>query len=218
MSALDQVLDNVRAWNKNIRTRITKSLFGANNEKLDFVMDSFYKLNPQQRNLALAGSAGGLAFIVIIVLAFYFASVSRLESELNDGFAALYRLQSLKKDYAAENKNFDALIDSVQRKTQSVALKPLFQKIAETTKVNLQDIQEKTSDLPADSALAEKMKYANVQVSFNKISIPRLMKFLVEIERSKSFLTVSDLEVRARYQDALYFDVDAKIRGYSVER
>jgi hypothetical protein len=216
MEKLEQIFEPIRAWINKIRTQLKRAVFGANNEKIDFLMDSFYKLNPQQRSGFILGAGAGALLFVLIVFWAYFASIASLESQLNDGFAALYRLQNLKREHQIESKKFDGLVESVQRKTQSLAMKPFFERIAKQQNVTIQDIQEKSSDLPSEIALSEKLKYSTVSVGFNKISIPRLMKFLVEVERSKSFLTVEDLEIRARYQDSLYFDVDAKVRGYRV--
>jgi hypothetical protein len=216
MSKLQEALEPVRDWIKKVRTQVRRAVFGANNEKLDFLMDSFYKLNPQQRSGAILGALVAVFLFVSIVFILYFSRVAALESDLNEGFAALYRLQNLKREYQLESKKYDGLVESVTRKAQTLAMKPFFEKIAKQQNVTLQDIQEKKSDLPSDIILSEQLKYTTASIGFNKISVPKLMKFLVEIERSKTFLTIEDLEIRARYQDSLYFDVDAKIRGYSI--
>jgi len=50
------------------------------------------------------------------------------------------------------------------------------------------------------------------------ISIPRLLSFLVEVEKSNKYLRVQDLQIRARYGTKLYFDSQAKVRGYDSDR
>ena len=48
------------------------------------------------------------------------------------------------------------------------------------------------------------------------ISIPRLLGFLVEVEKSNKYLRVQDLQIRGRYGTKLYFDSQVKVRGYDV--
>lgn len=214
----EQVLEPIAAQIKQLRLRVRRTLFGTNNEKLDFLMDSFYKLDSNQRVGVLAGFAAGLSILVILVIGIYFAQVNSLERELDESFAALHKLQGMRRDFVQETKRYDSVIDSLQRATQSLSLKPFVEKTSKSVQVTVRDLAERKSDLPADIAMADRVKYANINVDISKVSIPRLMKFMVEIERSRSFLKIDDLEIRARYQDNLYFDAKLRVRGYSVEQ
>ncbi len=42
MSALQNVRDSIQSLVARVVDRIRRSLFGANNERIDFLMDSFY--------------------------------------------------------------------------------------------------------------------------------------------------------------------------------
>ena len=193
-------------------------LFGVNNEKLDFLMDSFYKLSSNQRTAALAGSIGVVFLLVVMVFGLYFSLVSHLKNDLSSSFAALHELQSKKAMYEQENRNFEKLVDMVERKTKQVSLKPFFEKIANEQGVTIEGLSDSKSPLPADNPLAERFQEVRVEMRMPNISIPRLLSFLVEVEKSNKYLRVQDLQIRARYGTKLYFDSQAKVRGYDSDR
>ena len=195
-----------------------RRLFGANNEKLDFLMDSFYKLSPNQRTAALASSIGVVFLLVVMVFGLYFSLVSHLKNDLSSSFAALHELQAKKAMYEQENRNFEKLVDMVERKTKQVSLKPFFEKIANEQGVTIEGLSDSKSPLPADNPLAERFQEVRVEMRMPNISIPRLLSFLVEVEKSNKYLRVQDLQIRARYGTKLYFDSQAKVRGYDSDR
>jgi len=97
-----------------------------------------------------------------------------------------------------------------------MSLKPFFEKIANEQGVALEGLTDQKGALPADNALSEKMQEVRVDMRLPNISIPRLMTFLVEVEKSNKYLRLQDLQVRGRYGTKLYFDAQAKVRGYDV--
>lgn len=208
----DQFKGQVFASLNSLRRR----LLGANNEKLDFVMDSFYKLSPNQRTGVLAGVVGTVALFVFGAIGLYFSQVSRLKQDLSGSFAALHELRSLRSNYEQESKNYEKLVDAIEKKTRSMSLKPFFEKIANEQGVTLEGLNDQKAPLPVDNPLSEKIQEVRVEMRLPNISIPHLMSFLVEVEKSNKYLRVQDLQIRGRYGTKLYFDGQAKVRGYDV--
>lgn len=197
-------------------TQVKRRLFGANNERLDFFMDSFYKLSPNQRTAALGGVVAVIGLFVLGAVALYFAQVQKLRRDLNDSFAALHELQGLKYTYEIESRNYDKLIETIERKTKQVSLKPFFEKTANDLGVTIEGLSDQKTALAAENPLAERVQEVKVDMRLPNISIPRLMNFLVEIEKSNKYLRVQDLQIRGRYGTKLYFDSQIKVRGYDV--
>ena len=193
-----------------------RRLFGANNEKLDFLMDSFYKLNPNQRTGVLAGVVAIIGFFVLGAFALYFSQINRLKDDLSNSFAALHELQALKAAYDIENKNFEKLVEVIQRRTKQTALKPFFEKTGNDLGVTIEGLNDQKAPLPVDNPLADKMQEVRVDMRLPNISVPRLLGFLVEIEKSNRYLRVQDLVIRGRYGTKLYFDSTVKVRGYDA--
>lgn len=203
---LNQVIDQLR-----IRA------FGPNNERLDFLMDSFYKLQPKERVGVLAGVAGGIGFVIIVAFAIYFSQVNRLKAELNEAFAALHELQELKAEYSIEDARFQRVVEQVQKKTGELQVKPFFEKVARDTLVQIEGLNVQKNPLEADNPLGSKMQEVKVKdIRINNSSIPKVLNFLIEIEKAGNYIRVQDLEIRGRFGNRLYFDTKLTARGYQV--
>ena len=214
MSALVDVQENIRRELQQLSSQLRKRIFGANNERLDLVVDSFYKLEPPQRNAVIAGGITILSLIVVGFVAFYFAQVGQLGRDLNKRFEAIYELKQLKQEYQSENGKVSKIVDSVMGTAGSLKVKPFFEKIANEQGVQFDGgLTESKSPLPADNPLSEKLQEVKVELRLNNISIPRLLNFLVEIEKGSGSIRVQDLKITGRYGTKMFFDVQIKARG-----
>lgn len=216
MSFVAVFSDKLRGRTQGVISVIRRRLFGANNEKLDFLMDSFYKLNANQQSGVLIGIVAIIALFVLSAFLLYFSQVNRLKDDLSNSFAALHELQALKAAYDIENKNFEKLVDTIQRRSRQTALKPFFEKIGNDLGVTIEGLNDQKAPLPGDNPLADKMQEVRIDMRLPNISIPRLLGFVVEVEKSNRYLRVQDLQVRGRYGTKLYFDSQVKVRGYDV--
>jgi len=216
MNVLNGLIDKIGGRLQSFANVFRRRLFGANNEKLDFLMDSFYKLNPNQRTGVLAGVVAIIGVFVLGAFTLYFSQVNRLKNDLSNSFAALHELQALKAAYDIENKNFEKLVEVIQRRSKQTSLKPFFEKTGNDLGVTIEGLNDQKAPLPVDNPLADKMQEVRVDMRLPNISIPRLLSFLVEIEKSNRYLRVQDLMIRGRYGTRLYFDSTVKVRGYDV--
>ena len=64
---INGVKDNFLGYYEQGIKIVKQKILGPNNERLDFVMDSFYKLPPNYQGLALLGGIGGIAVVVMII-------------------------------------------------------------------------------------------------------------------------------------------------------
>jgi chaperonin cofactor prefoldin len=217
MNELKQYLEQLKERMNLLLEQLRARVFGANNERLDFLMDSFYKLEPKERIGVLAGIAGAIGFVIIVAFAIYFSQVNRLKAELNDSFAALHELQELKADYSIEDARFQRVVEQVQKKTGDLQVKPFFEKVARDTLVQLEGLNVQKNPLDADNPLGSKMQEVKVKdLRINNTSIPKVLNFLIEIEKANNYIRVQDLEIRGRFGTRLYFDTKLTARGYAV--
>jgi hypothetical protein len=216
MSVVTVFTDRIKEQLELGLTQVRKRLFGANNEKLDFFIDSFYKLSPNHRMGVVAGIIAAIALFVLLAFVLYFAQVASLKDDLSNSFKALHDLHSLKASYDVETSNFERLADTVERKTKQMSIKPFFEKIANEQGVQLEGLNDQKTPLPADNPLSEKLQEVRVEMRLPNIAIPRLLAFLVEVEKSNKYLRVQDLQIRGRYGTKLYFDGQVKVRGFDA--
>jgi hypothetical protein len=139
-----------------------------------------------------------------------------LNRELSKRFDALYEIKELKADYQREDHRFQGLINNISGGAASLRAKPFFEKIANEQGVQISDVTESKAALPSDNALGQKFQEVKVEMRLNNISIPRLLNFILEVEKGGGFIRVQDIQIRARYGTKLFFDAQIKARGLTA--
>ena len=85
MSAITDIKERLDSYLRIVKEKV----LGVNNERLEFVMDSFYKLEPGYRNGLLALIIGFVTAFIVAAFVIYFYQVEALKTELNDTFNSL---------------------------------------------------------------------------------------------------------------------------------
>lgn len=216
MSALQSIRDSIQSLVARVVDQIRRSLFGANNERIDFVMDSFYKLSPEHQTGVLASAAGMLLVFVLGAFTIYYSRINALEDELNASFDALTEVRSLSATYDQELKRYQELKAAVSRSAAEFKPKPFFESKANQVGVQIADLRSQDTEIPAESPLAADFRYTQVEFKLPKVSLPRLLKFMEEVEKSNGSLNVHSLQIRTRYGDRLFFETSAKVIAYKT--
>ena len=210
MAVLNAVVDKIDARLTFVKHRV----LGENNERLDFVMDSFYKMEPRQKNFVLAGIVAAIVCFIAFAVFFYVAQISALETQLNESFAALNSLQEQKADFGRANGKFNVIVKDVTRRTQGLQMKPLLEKFARGLNIKIEGLSEASDAFTSDNPMSKFLEQRKIEVRLPRVSIPKLLKFLVEVEKARKFLRISDLTIRGIYGTKLHFDASAVINWY----
>lgn len=216
MSALQNIRDSIQSLVARVVDQIRRSLFGANNERIDFIMDSFYKLSPEHQTGVLASVAGMLLVFVLGAFTIYYSRINALEDELNASFDALTEVRGLSSTYEQELKRYQELKSAVSRSASEFKPKPFFESKANQVGVQIADLRSQDTEIPAESPLAADFRYTQVEFKLPKVSLPRLLKFMEEVEKSNGSLNVHSLQIRTRYGDRLFFETSAKVIAYKT--
>ncbi len=219
MSVLEAFGERFRVQIKGPIRELRSRIFGVNNEKIDFLMDSFYKLNPSQRMSAVGGVIGIVVLFLILMGWLYFAQVSLLKREWDQSIMALKDLEQRRQEMEIEGKSFEQLTTNLGNKTRAFRIRPFLEGKAKEFKVQSSELgQEKTKPMNSDDALSEFFNEIRVETRMSKISLTRLVKFLVDIESSGNYLRTEALQINGRHEkEKLYFDAKATLRGYAAK-
>ena len=214
MEKLQQIIEKLKAQFTEYLQTIKLEVFGPNNERLDFLLDSFNKLQPNEQRGALAGAA--IAFFVMILMGlwFYISQVSVLRTELADSFSSLRQFRSLSNEYSMENKKFAMLVDSVKNKVDATSYKPFLDQQAKKNGLTLGQLDERDVAGVEDSPFSKELKDVSIDINLDNVSLPKLLKFMSEIEKSGKYIRVDDLRIRSRYGTKLFFDAKVLFRAY----
>jgi hypothetical protein len=208
----DKLSGALRGGTQTLRQKI----FGVNNEHIDFVMDSFYKLDGPQRNAVVGLIVGAISAMVVAGFSLYYVQVGSLERELDEVFIALNKVRDLKADADIAQDRYDKLVQVVRSKTGDINFKPYFEKLSERLNLEIKDIREKPVEADPNDALASRISQVHIDVNLVKISIPKLLNFLVEVEKDGHLVRIQNLKITGIYGNKLYFDVETIFRGYHV--
>lgn len=213
MESISGITDKFRGMVGDINMRIKRAIYGDNNERLDFIMDSFYKLSPDQKNMVLIGAVAIIFFLIMGIVGIYIVQIGSLGEELNNSLTAYKSLELKSQQYNTKNNEFQYLVNKINS-GGSGAIKPFFENLSKKHKITLDSLNENMQNMQMDNVLGNQFREANVDLRLNKISLPRLLKFLVAVEADGSFYKVSDVKIEARYDDKLYFDTQIKVKGF----
>lgn len=214
MSALNQLSDRIRGEVFRGIDIVRAKIFGANNERLDFIIDSFYKLSPRQQTVAISGLAVSFLILVFGTFMLYLTRVGALDENLNSSYQALRDLRTLSESHAYEDKRFNELKAMVSRASSGFKPKPFFEAMANRIGVTITDLRSSETEVDPSSPLSRDFRNVVIDFKMPKVSVPRLIRFLSEIEKSDKFINVSNLEIRSRFGERLYFEVSAKVVGF----
>lgn len=206
---------NVTHYLSRFSLKIQSVVFGNNNERLDFIIDSFHKLEPREQKIAIGSGFFVMILIVIMGFTLYFYQVESLKQELITSVQALEDLNTLSVLHKREEQRFQEITRGIASKTQSLKnVKTFFENISREVEVNIGTLDEKVVPLSQGDLFANDLEEIQVEVAINNISLPKILKYVTAIEKSDNALSVVNISIRSRYETKLYFDTKISVLGY----
>lgn len=240
---MQELFESIKTSVIQLRTRVLHTLFGPHNERIDFVFDTFYKLSPEQQKSAIAVALGFVGGLVSLVVWSYFSGVASLEARLSD---AMFSINNLKINIA-ENRAVEKLYKNTEKDVVAVSNlrhNPYYEALAKKLNVDIK-INSKPNTKPqkiiveqvekskrgkinirqeeADDPLFEKVQFLDTEFRVRKVSLPKLTKMLIEIDKdgtreganvTKKYLRISKIAIEKSTSDRLFFDAKFTVRAY----
>jgi hypothetical protein len=199
-----------------ITSKISHLVLGENNERIDFFIDSFSKLDPRQKFFVTIGSVLGAVCVLVMVFLLYFWGVQSLRNKLANGFDSFHELQVMEIDLGKERGRFDKLKDRIDQRVRGMRVKPFIEQLANKHNVTIGNIIERPEQIQSGDPLSKDFEKYKVELKVSKVSLPRMLNFLTDIEKSKKLVTITEFEVRNQFGTKLYFNVSMSLSGYKV--
>jgi hypothetical protein len=211
---LDQIKEQLQSifgpYLKILKTKI----LGRNNERLDFLIDSFYKLQDKQRTVVVASFSSVVGLIILSITFFYFSNSKELDQELDYRIVSLNEFRTEKIKYTATKNGYDTLLKSVTNKTKNLRLKAFFEKKMKEEKIEYRALETRELEADPTNIIYEKIKEHEIEIRISRISIPKIMSFIVKVEKSPHLIRVKDFRIVGIYGTKLYFDLDVVFSSY----
>jgi hypothetical protein len=202
---------------------VRELVFGKQNERIEYFMDSYFKLPPEGRTAAIAS---GIALAIIIVLALvgvYISALNSLQKRLDESFWAVNTLRDKQIEFAVNKKKYDELEKRLANVTQSLQILSLLEEKAKSKGLQISgnNKSEKPStekDFVNSTLLKEQYKSMRTEFRISNVSLQKIIDLVVDIESDNKLLRVTDLRIKGLYQNKLYFDAMLAVDGVEIKR
>ncbi|APJ03000.1 hypothetical protein [Silvanigrella aquatica] len=194
-------------------------IFGENNQRLDYLIENFYRLNHERRSLIiLASIATGVIFFGLSIL-FYLIGLFSLQSNLNSAYSNTYSLKELKAPYMAIQGNFDELVNGIKSSNDNLNLNSLLDQKAKELGIQASNFPSKPTitKFTSQSPLAEQFQKESIDFKLTGVSLKKTMEYLNAIEQMPNKLRVAKFRILSITDAKLYFDVLLTVEGLIPE-
>jgi len=191
------------------------AIFGKQNERLEYLMDSYFKLSAEMRTGVIAGLffTCFLTFLGVIVL--YISALNSLQKNLDNAFQMANTLRDTSLSYLANKQKFKELEEKLTNAGHGGSMVSVLE--SKTKSLNLTTAgfppQVPVTDFPSSHPLAEKFQSAKVEFRVSNISLKKIMDLVIAVESTDNMFKVSSLKIKGLYQNKLYFDVVLEVEG-----
>jgi hypothetical protein len=199
----------------NFSSKLKHAVFGPQNERLEYLMDSYFKLSPEGRSGVIAGGIAISVCAVLGTIGLYLAALSNLQSKLDFAFEATNKLREAHSAFGSSNQRFKDLDERLSNASQGLTLISVLEQKAKELQVTTSGFppQVPLTDLPATNPLADKYQTAKVEFRASNISLKKIIEFVIAIESTPHRLRVSSLKIKGLYQNKLFFDSTLEVEA-----
>jgi hypothetical protein len=195
-------------------------VFGKQNERLEYVMDSYFKLPPEGRSAVIFGSIVLSIVLLVAIVTGYVAALGSLQSRLDEAFEAMNKLKESHTAHSLTKQKFSDLEQKLEASTQGLVVISVLEQKAKELGLTTSGFppQLPSTELVQGNPLAEKYQNAKVEFRVNNASLKKIMDYVIAIEGTQHMLRVSSLKIRSLYQNKLFFDATFEVEGIVAKR
>ncbi|MEY3901213.1 MAG: hypothetical protein RL189_519 [Pseudomonadota bacterium] len=202
---------------------VRELIFGKQNERIEYFMDSYFKLPSEGRTAVIAGAFIFAGLVVFTFIGLYLSALSSLQAKLDGSFQAMNKLRAKQVEYAVTKKKFDELDRRIGNVTGSLQILSLLEDKAKSLDLQISgntktDKGSNEKDFIRGTPLADKYKSTRSEFRVSNVSLKKIIDLVVAIESDDKMLRVSDLRIKGLYQNKLFFDATFAVDGIEPKK
>ena len=204
----------------NLTTPFRNLVLGRQNERIEFLMDSYFKLSPEGRTTVIVAGILAAILFVMVVIGIYIGALGSLQNRLDEAFAATNKLRELQQSYAIVDTSFRSLEQQITAANEGLAVIPVLEQKAKELGLTASGFpaQLPQTDLPATNPLSKTFQSAKVDFRLSNAPLKKIIDLVIAIESTPHLLRVTSLRIRALYQNKLYFDANLEVEGVVTKK
>jgi hypothetical protein len=206
----------VAGWREQLFAPVRSAIFGRQNERLEYLMDSYFKLSPEQRTAVVVGGVLAMILLLVGIISLYLSALSGLQSDLDSAFAATNKLKEVQTVHQIARQRYEEL-DGMLRDNANLSLITLIESKAKEMGVTVGDFPSQQEVAPPTAPLSNSAfknhRVAKIRFSISKAGLKKIVEFVVELEKLKNRLRVTSLTIKRGFVDKLYLDASVEVEA-----
>jgi len=192
-----------------IMTSLKLFIFGENNQRLEYLIESFYRLNHERRSIIIISSILSGITIFILSIIIYIIGLFSLQSNLNSAYNNSNTLKEFKAPYMALQGSFDELIHGIRSSNMNLSLVSLLEQKAKDLGVQTSHFPSKPliTKFTGQNPLVDLFQKESVDFKISGTSLKKIMEYINIIEQMPNKLRVTKFRLLSITEAKLYFDV-----------
>jgi hypothetical protein len=222
-AGVNEATENPQAGIPRWLLPVREFIFGRQNERIEYFMDSYFKLPQEGRTAVIVGGFVLAGLTIFAFIAIYLSALANLQSKLDHSFMAMNKLRAKQVDYAVTKKKFEELDKRISSVTESLQILSVLEEKAKSLELQISgntktDKSASDKDFIRGTPLAEKFKGTRSEFRVSNISLKKIIDLVVAIESDDKLLRVSDLRIKGLYQNKLFFDASFAVDGIEQKK
>ncbi|MBX9703849.1 MAG: hypothetical protein K2X39_06815 [Silvanigrellaceae bacterium] len=200
----------------NLKKKRDELIYGKGNARLEFFLESYYKLNPEKQTILIISSLLIVLIGTITILAIYFSAMYKMQNDVEIAVENINKLNRIQNTYKDVDESYQRFIARVESATQSFSFLSMVDQKIKDLGLQVSDFPTQISpyDFSSLSPLAEKYQRATVEFKINRVSLKKIIQFINSISNSSSMIEVKSLEIQQIFENKLYFDVRIALEAF----
>lgn len=197
----------IPGWAQPIRDVV----FGVQNERIEALIDNFFRLTPEMRTIVTGVSIGMAVLVFVFSIVFYFFTLSYLDRDLSDSFQALQDLQNLQLEHNRSRQSFDSLKKVIDESTKNFIFITYIDEQSQKMGFKAQGFpaQPPRTSFPSDHPFSASYQMEEVTFTVSEISLKQLVEYLVSLMSVSPFMVLKTLQLRVSLTNSSF--LNAKI-------
>jgi hypothetical protein len=207
MSFLDTTSQNLKQW-----------IFGKQNERMEFIMDSYFKLSPEQRSGTLIGMGVFGILVLFGLIIIYISMLSSLQQQLDKAYFRASQLRDISLEFMATKQKFNDLQQKLNTANQAGSILTFLE--GKTREMGIQGVfpsQIPMTEFPPSHPLSKGYSQAKLDYKASNLSLKKIIELVIAVENSPQMYKVSSLNIKGTYQNKVFFDAALEIEGLALK-
>jgi len=155
-------------------------------------------------------------FVLFFVYQSYSTKVAQYEKKQQALREELIKVKTLTEDYRESRKRLQTLTSSIKKEDE--ALISVLEKILVDNQIDREDFSIKDSNTRGKNDTEDLYEVTSVQVDIRRVPLYKIIDVLYKIQTRKSFLKVSDLQMRTKFDKPELVDASFKLSTFEFKK